>query len=258
MTGTLADRAALVTGGGTGIGAAITEALASAGARVMVAHRTDAEARDAVERLTRPDRTVAGVGGDLSDARACTKAVAACVEAFGRIDILVNCAAVTGPTAIAGVLDADDEHIDRLVDLNLKAPARCLREAARRMRDQGDGGVIVNISSVAAHSAQELAAVYAATKGGLEALTRGAALELAPLGIRVVAVAPGDIDTAASHRIAEETLEAGGSGRYEFVTPLGRRGTPADIGAAVRFLCSPDAGFITGTTLVVDGGFLTY
>ena len=258
MTRPLAGSAALVTGGGTGIGRAVTEALADAGVRVMVAQRTGHEAREAVELLRTPDRTVEGFGGDLGDPRACTDAVAACVAAFGRIDILVNGAAVTGPTAIAALLDADDDHIDRLVDINLKAPARCLREAARHMRDQGGGGIIVNISSVAAHAAQELAPVYAATKGGLEALTRGAALDLAPLGIRVVAVAPGDIDTAASHDIVEETLDRGGSGRYRFVTPLGRRGAPEDIAAAVRFLCSPEAGFITGTTLVVDGGFLAY
>jgi NAD(P)-dependent dehydrogenase (short-subunit alcohol dehydrogenase family) len=258
MTRALADSVALVTGGGTGIGAAITEALADAGARVMIAQRTDADARDAVERLAVTGRTVAGVGGDLSQPQGCANAVAACVETFGRIDILVNCAALTGPNAIAGILDADDAHIDGLVDLNLKAPARCLREAARRIRDHGEGGVIVNISSVAAHAAQELAAIYAATKGGLEALTRGAALELAPLGIRVVAVAPGDIETVTSQRIVDETRERGGSGRYHFVTPLGRRGSPTEIGAAVRFLCSPEASFITGTTLVVDGGFLAY
>jgi NAD(P)-dependent dehydrogenase (short-subunit alcohol dehydrogenase family) len=258
MTRPLPDSAALVTGGGTGIGAAITTALADAGASVMVAQQTDAEAGEAVERLTSPGRTLAGVSGDLRDPRACAAAVSACVDAFGHIDILVNCAAVTGAPAVGAILDFGDEQIDDVVDLNLKAAARCLREAGRRMRDQPTGGTIVNISSVAAHAAQELAAVYAATKGGLEALTRGAALDLAPFGIRVVAVAPGDIDTAASHRIVEETRERGGSGRYAFVTPLGRRGSPSDIAAAVRFLCSPEAGFITGTTLVVDGGFLAY
>jgi NAD(P)-dependent dehydrogenase (short-subunit alcohol dehydrogenase family) len=248
-------RAAVVTGGGTGIGAAIARRLADAGVAVVVGQPTEALATEAVERLQGSGRQLAPFGGDLRDPAACRGIVTTCIDAFGRIDILVNCAALTGAGALGPLIEFDDARMDEIVNLNLTAPARCLREAAARM---DGGGVIVNVSSVAAHAAQELAAMYAATKAGLEGLTRGAALELAPRGIRVVAVAPGDIDTATSHDIVSETATAGGSGRYEFVTPLGRRGRPEDIAEAVAFLCSDGARFITGATLVVDGGFLTY
>jgi NAD(P)-dependent dehydrogenase (short-subunit alcohol dehydrogenase family) len=250
-------RAAVVTGGGTGIGAAIAARLADAGVGVVVGQPTAELAAAAVERLRAEGRRLVPFGGDLRDPAACRDVVAACVDAFGRIDILVNCAALTGARALGPLSEFNDARMDEIVDLNLTAPARCLREAAARMAPAG-GGVIINVSSVAAHAAQELAAMYAATKAGLEGLTRGAALELAPSGIRVVAVAPGDIDTATSRDIVSETTAAGGSGRYEFVTPLGRRGRPEDIAEAVAFLCSDRAQFITGSTLVVDGGFLTY
>ncbi len=250
-------RAALVTGGGTGIGAAITKRLADAGAAVLIAQRTTAEAETAAAQLAGTARKLEGFGGDLSRAEVCADAVGRCVSVFGRIDILVNNAAITGAPAIGPLLDFADDRVDEIVDVNLKAPIRCTREAARHMKAQG-AGVVVNISSVAAHAAQEVASVYAATKGGVEAFTRGAALELAPFGIRVVAVAPGDIATEASLDIRERSRDAGASGAYRFVTPLGRRGTPDEIAAAVHFLCSDDASFITGSALVVDGGFLTY
>jgi NAD(P)-dependent dehydrogenase (short-subunit alcohol dehydrogenase family) len=257
MSRPLDAKAALVTGGGTGIGAAISERLADTGAAVLIAQRTTDEAAAAVAGLARKGRTLEGFGGDLSRPEACGDAVERCVSLFGRIDILVNNAAITGAPAIGPLFDFSDDRVDEIVDVNLKAPIRCTREAARHMKAQG-AGVVINISSVAAHAAQELASVYAATKGGVEALTRAAALELAPFRIRVVAVAPGDIATEASLDIRERSRDAGASGAYPFVTPLGRRGKPDEIAAAVQFLCSDDASFVTGSTLVVDGGFLTY
>lgn len=242
----LGGKAAVVTGGTTGIGAAITSRLAAEGARV-VAGRFDAsqpsfDARDDVYVFT----------GDLRKPVACVEVVRACVERFGQIDVLVNNAAVTGGPALAPFLEADDEHLDAVIDVNLKAAFRCAREAARLMRA---GGVIVNIGSVAAYAAQSEAAAYVASKAGLLGLTRSLALELAPYGIRAVFIAPGDIDTDASRDLGGPTAD---ERPWQRRTPLGRRGHPEDVAAAVAFACSDDASFVTGASLVVDGGWLAY
>lgn len=244
---------ALVTGGGTGIGAGITRALARRGVRVVLGQPTEKHASAAVAQFAADGVPVSGVGADLATADGCRRAVGVTIERHGRIDILVNNAAVTGPPAVAPFLRVTDAQLDAIVDVNLKAAFRCARLAAEDMQKRSSG-VIVNISSVGAYAAQMGAAVYVATKSALVGLTRGLALDLAHAGIRVVGVAPGDID-----------LEPGGPRPapmpdhwWKRYTPLGRRGTPDDVGAVVAFLCSQDASFITGETLVVDGGWLTY
>lgn len=249
----MSERIALVTGGGTGIGAGITRWLAERGTAVVIAQATAEHAEAAAATLAAEGLPVTGVGADLATAAGCAHAVAGTIERHGRIDLLVNNAAVTGAPALGDVFDFSDEQLDAVVDLNLKAAFRCARLAAADMRRRS-GGVIVNISSVGAYAAQRDAAAYVATKAGLVGLTKGLALDLAPYGIRVVGVAPGDID-----------LEPGGprpaipsSDWWRRHTPLGRRGTPADVAAAVGYLCSPEAGFVTGETLVVDGGWLSY
>jgi NAD(P)-dependent dehydrogenase (short-subunit alcohol dehydrogenase family) len=155
-------------------------------------------------------------------------------------------------------LKCPSEKVDAIVDANLKGTFYCSQAVARRMVQEGRGGSIVLISSVGAYAAQEFASLYCATKAAQIALARAMALELAPYNIRVNCVAPGDIFTEASATITEEKLAGGGSSRYIRETPLGRRGTPADIGQAVAYLVSEDAEFVTGTTLLVDGGLLTY
>lgn len=251
----LSGRVALVTGGGTGIGAAISGQLADCGATVVLAQSTQARADEAARRLSTAGRAISGAGGDLGQAAQCRRLVGEVLARHGRIDILVNNAAVTGPPAVGAFLDVTDEHLDRLVDVNLKAAFRCGQEAARDMSTRGSG-VIVNVSSVGAYAAQHQASAYVASKAGLNGLTRGMAFELAPLGIRVVGVAPGDIDVSTGS--ADPAVVRDREHWWERTTPLGRRGTPADIGSVVAFLCSDAAGFVTGETVVVDGGWLSY
>lgn len=251
----MTPRVAIVTGGGTGIGAGITARLADDGVTVLVGQRTEAEAVRAVAALAAPGRDLVPYGADLATGAGCRELVAAAVERYGQVDILVNNAGVTGPAAIAPLLDCDDARLDAVIDVNLKAPFRLVREAVPQMPA---GSVVVNVSSVAAYLAQDDAAAYAAAKAGIVGLTRALGYELAPRGIRVVHVAPGDIRTTPDG--TEMTPRGGQAPRTGGVrrTPLGRRGTPQDVASAVAWLCSADASFVTGTGLVVDGGWISY
>jgi NAD(P)-dependent dehydrogenase (short-subunit alcohol dehydrogenase family) len=256
-------RVALVTGGGTGIGACITEVLSAEGARVVIVQPDQSSADELAGRLRADGTDVRGVGADLASAAACRAAVASCIGLHGRIDILVNNAAVTGEPATGDLLDFPDAQLDAIIDVNLKAAFRCSRDAARLMA--GYGGVIVNIASVGAFAAQHRSTAYVASKAAIVGMTRGMAFELAPHGIRVAAIAPGDIDvsggsdvTGHGSRPPGNPYDAGTREWWERRSPLGRRGAPSDIARAVAFLCSDEAGYITGETLVVDGGWLSY
>lgn len=252
----LEGKVAIVTGGGTGIGFGTARVLARYGARLVLAQKGVAVAQEAARSLEGAE--VLCVETDVARRASVDSMVQAAMERFGRIDILVNNAAVTGLAAVAAFLDCPESKLDEILDVNLKGAFHCAQAVARQMVRAGRGGAIVNISSVGAFAAQELASVYCASKAGLAALTQALAVELAPHGIRVNAVAPGDIETRASADIVAELKSAGATGRYLRVTPLGRRGRPEEIGEAVAFLASDAASFITGTTLVVDGGFLAY
>ena len=252
----LLGRVALVTGGGTGIGAGIAATLADRGALVVIGQPTREQADAAATRLGGVgNRSISGVGGDLSQPQACRAVVAETIARHGRIDILVNNAGITGPPATGPFLDFPDDQLDLIIDVNLKAPFRCAREAARDMARRG-AGVIVNVASVGAYAAQHQASAYVASKAGVAGLTRGLAFELAPLGIRVVAVAPGDIDVATPPR--PEPGQPPREHWWERNTPLGRRGTPQDIANMVAYLCSDEASFVTSSTVRVDGGWLSY
>lgn len=239
----LSGRAAVVTGGGRGIGLAIAQRLVSAGAHVTIADldsatETQAKAVGASHvccDVSRPDEL-----GAAMDA----------ASEGGRLDIAINNAAifpVTGPIAAV-----DDDFVSRLLDLNLRAMFSAVREASGRMVD---GGAIVNLASVAALRGGVDVSAYAASKAGVLALTRAAAQELGSQRIRVNAIAPGVIETPGV-RTELAHLEAAGI-EIEVLAmknPLGRAGRPDDVARAALFLSSDLSDFVTGQTLVVDGG----
>jgi NAD(P)-dependent dehydrogenase (short-subunit alcohol dehydrogenase family) len=244
----IGGRHAVITGGGGGIGGAAAIEMAALGAEVTVLDLQLDLAEGVVDRIRESGGTATPAQVDVSD----PDAVVAAFAGLGRpADILVNTAGVITYTT---VLEQDIADLDRLLAINLRGTFLCLQEGAKQMVEQGSGA-IVNLASVAAFvSARLPAAGYAMTKAGVKQLTVAAAAELAPLGVRVNAVAPatietpfikGTLDTPEQRRMTEER------------SPLGRIGQPADVVGAIVFLASPLAAFITGHTLVVDGGRLT-
>lgn len=243
--------AALVTGGAAGIGRAIVERLARDGWAVTFADRD----RDRGEALAAEIRGQGALcrfaHADLADRGQRNTLVPGTVEAWGRIDLLVNNAADVGTRL--GLLELAEEDWDRVIETNFTASAFLARDAAREMAAPGTGA-IVNLATIQERLPLPTHVSYVASKGGVSALTRSLAVELGPYGIRVNAVVPGVIQTVG---MAEEREHAGlGSpdedGSHPWLLP--RTGVPEDVAAAVAFLASADAAFITGSTITVDGG----
>jgi 3-oxoacyl-[acyl-carrier protein] reductase len=243
-SGALTGRVALVTGGGGGLGRAVAERFAREGARVAVAEVDADLAREAGGAL---GEAGLGLQCDVSRAADVERAFDACLERFGRIDILVNNAAVVGP-AVKHFLELDEATWDLVLDVNLKGHYLCTRRAAQHMVDQGSG-VIINLSSGGASRAHRGMVAYDASKGGVEAFTRAVAVDLAPYGVRCVCIVPGLMEAAARADGAKAQLTAA-------TVPLGRQGTGADIAGAAVFLAGEDASYLTGSCLYVDGGVL--
>ena len=259
--GRLDGKVIIVTGGGTGIGWGIAKSCVREGAKLVLAQKPDdiSIAKCRAAEMRADGHSAIGVGCDITIRVQVRDMIRRAVAEFGRLDVMVNNAALTGATAeVRPFLEETDAHWRRLIDVNLNGAFICTQEAALQFRRQGAGGCIITISSVAQYAAQENATPYGAAKAGLDGLTKGAAIELARHGIRVNLVAPGDILTDANADMEEYVKDAGGSGEFFRQTPLGRRGSPSEIGAVVAFLASDDASFVTGATWLVDGGFLSY
>jgi 3-oxoacyl-[acyl-carrier protein] reductase len=236
----LEGKVAIVTGAGSGIGRGIAERFAHEGARVVV-NDVDADAAqqvaDAIGALAVP--------ADVSSSADVGRLFETAIAELGGVHVLVNNAGLIDVER--HFLDADEAWWDRVISVNLKGQFLCAHRAAQWMARNG-GGAIVNLSSGGARAAHRGMAAYDASKGGVEALTRALALDLAPYGIRVNAVAPGSIDVRGF--TAAEAAEKGET------IPLGRVGTPDDIAGPAVFLASDDARYVTGVVVSVDGGLL--
>lgn len=235
---TLLGRQALVTGASRGLGRAIAIALAREGARTIAVARASDDLQSLAAEL-QPD-------GEVWEADVTTDALLSRIEALEGLDILINNAGTNAPQAF---LDVDVGTLDRILDLNVRTTFRISQAAARRM---GKGSTIINITSQMGHVGSPRRSVYCMSKHAIEGLTKALAVELAPAGIRVNAVAPTFVETPmTAPMLADPEFRA----FVERMIPLGRTASPEDVAAAVIYLASPAAGMITGHSLLVDGGW---
>jgi NAD(P)-dependent dehydrogenase (short-subunit alcohol dehydrogenase family) len=247
----LKNRIALVTGASKGIGRDIAIGFAREGAHVVINYHTDQNgAEETAERVQALGRRAFVHRADVSQAEAVSSMVAAALDNFGRIDILVNNA---GIAIWKPFLEITEDIWDRTLEVNLKSVFLCSQLVARDMVRRGEGGTIVNISSIAAHAALDCLVPYCASKGGMTLATKAIAVELAPYGIRVNAVAPGTI-------AIERNLKTDPDypGNWEPFIPMGRVGQTEDIVKPVIFLACDESSYITGQTLFAAGGELAY
>jgi NAD(P)-dependent dehydrogenase (short-subunit alcohol dehydrogenase family) len=247
----VAGKACLVTGAGSGIGRASALRLAEEGGSVLAVDISEEPLAGTVEEITRAGGVAVAQRTDVSDSAQVDAMVAACVERFGSIDVLVNNAGVNLP----GVLhEVSDEEIDRTLGVNVRGPIYGCRAAIPHMLRQG-GGSIVNMSSVNGIVSEPFLAVYSASKGAIVMLTKGVALDYAKQGIRCNAICPGWVDTPINH--AHAAMLGGLDKVYAEIDsfqPIGRPGEPREIANVVLFLASDESSFMTGSVVVADGG----
>lgn len=242
----LAGKVAVVTGSGRGIGAAIASRYAEEGAKVVVTDIDGDTARAVAERIAHAGGEAIAVRTDVSREDEVDALVATTLDTFGGLHVMLNNAGLVRD-AVRHVLDADVAFFDRVIGANLRGHYLCSVAAARHMATSG-GGVIITMSSGGATRAHRGMTAYDASKGGIEALTRALALDLAPYGIRVVGLVPG--------LIAPDDAPAEALSRTAATVPLGRAGASADLAGPAVFLASDDAAYITGSFVTVDGGVL--
>lgn len=243
----LRDRIAVVTGASSGIGAQIARELGSAGARIALVGRDSQRLAAVVGELTSAGVEAEPIVADLATAAGPREVVDRTIARFGGIDVLVHAAGVFLPTPFA---DTTDEILDAQWATNVRAPFRLTRAAAEHL---GDGSSVIFVSSICGHVGFPNSSAYCATKGAVELLVKSLTAEFAPQGIRVNAVAPGNVRTSINaHLLADSDYER----QMLDSTPAGRVGEVGDIAPAVAFLASPAASYIHGASLLIDGGWV--
>ncbi|MGC1645525.1 MAG: SDR family oxidoreductase [Candidatus Sulfotelmatobacter sp.] len=251
MTKELQGKVGLVTGGTSGIGRETAVHFAKAGASVVVAGRRELEGEETIELVRAAGADGLFVKTDVSKASEVDTLIQKAVERFGRLDVAFNNAGVEG--VLAPIVGQSEEDFDRTIDINLKGVWLCLKYEIRQMLRQGGSGAIVNMSSILGLVGALGAAAYSASKHGVIGLTKTAALENAKSGIRINAVCPGFTETPMADRIFRVPAV------HKYVLslhPIGRLGRPTEIAETVVWMCSDRASFMTGQSLVLDGGFL--
>jgi NAD(P)-dependent dehydrogenase (short-subunit alcohol dehydrogenase family) len=251
MTTELHGKVAIVTGGTSGIGRDSAVLFAKAGAKVVVAGRREAEGKETIGLIRAAGGDGLFVKTDVSKAAEVAALVQKTVDKFGRLDVAFNNAGIEGNWI--PIVEQSEEDWDLTIDINLKGVWLCLKHEIAQMLKQGGGGAIVNMASVAGWIGSAGAATYCASKHGVMGLTKSAALETARSGIRINVVCPAVIETPMGERV----FGAPDMKKYALgLHPIGRFGTPMEVAEAVLWMCSDRASFMTGQSLVLDGGFL--
>jgi 3-oxoacyl-[acyl-carrier protein] reductase len=246
----LAGKTALVTGGGQGIGYEVARRLAAEGVAVAINGRTAEKLSTVVAQIDAAGGRAMAVVAQVDSKEQVSGMVKSVVSKFGALDFLVNNAGVSMPDRF---VDLDEDSWDNQLDINLKGTFLCSQAVAPHMLEKG-GGAIVNMCSIASFGGQEGRAGYAASKAGLLGLTKVMAQEWSPQGIRVNAVAPSLIATDMINRIVPDAFR---DGVVLDRTPMGRLGQPGEVADVVLFLLSEGAAYVTGTTILVDGGLMS-